>query len=307
MLNNLLLDKRTRMQLESLFCMDETMQSIILYGKAGLGKRVVAEELSRYLLDYGGELPVSEHPDFLSLSSDNGQIGKEEIAYVKEKLRVHPAYAKRKVVLVSDAEKLTNLSQNSLLKILEDDVKDTVFLFVSQVRLLPTIESRCHLVEFYPADMRELSRHFQKIRSDVPLLAILASEGCIGRAVHFAADELFLEKTGKFLKAIRMNDAAAVFEACGMMKEKDPECIMTVFDPEQLYGFFSLLKQIFYHHYLTLCGVRWEDDPLLGNEKYQDTERILSIYKEAEHAQSLCTIKGNFTQNDLFWLLTRLI
>lgn len=77
-------------------------------------------------------------------------ISIETIREAQQKLSLFPYGGKYKVLIINDAHRLNNASQNALLKILEEPNLTTIIILVtSEVdRILPTIQSRCQEVKF---------------------------------------------------------------------------------------------------------------------------------------------------------------
>ncbi|MDD5397244.1 MAG: AAA family ATPase [Candidatus Moranbacteria bacterium] len=68
----------------------------------------------------------------------------------KQSLSLFPYHGKFKVLIINDAHRLTTASQNALLKILEEPNPTTILILVTHEfdRILPTIVSRCQVVNF---------------------------------------------------------------------------------------------------------------------------------------------------------------
>jgi len=76
-------------------------------------------------------------------------IGIEEIKNLQKKILLKPIKSKTKAVILEDAQLLTIEAQNAMLKTLEEPPKHTLILLTADSRgsLLPTIVSRCHVIE----------------------------------------------------------------------------------------------------------------------------------------------------------------
>ncbi|MGY3892802.1 DNA polymerase III subunit delta' [Aeromonas enterica] len=131
----------------------------LLLGDPGLGKAQLAERLARLHLcqqpDRGepcGQchscqlFDKGHHPDLGTLSADSKTIGVEAIREICARLQNSAQLGRGKVVIIPDAERMTESAANALLKTLEEPAGDSLLLLIaSQVsRLLPTILSRCH-------------------------------------------------------------------------------------------------------------------------------------------------------------------
>ncbi|MGL4356637.1 MAG: DNA polymerase III subunit delta' [Aeromonas popoffii] len=131
----------------------------LLLGDPGLGKEQLAERLARLHLcqqpDRGepcGQchscqlFDKGHHPDLATLPADSKTIGVEVIREICARLQNSAQLGRGKVVIIPDAERMTESAANALLKTLEEPAGDSLLLLIaSQVsRLLPTILSRCH-------------------------------------------------------------------------------------------------------------------------------------------------------------------
>ncbi|XAG67463.1 DNA polymerase III subunit delta' [bacterium 19CA06SA08-2] len=131
----------------------------LLLGDPGLGKEQLAERLARLHLcqqpDRGepcGQchscqlFDKGHHPDLGTVTVDNKTIGVEAIREICARLQNSAQLGRGKVVIIPDAERMTESAANALLKTLEEPAGDSLLLLIaSQVsRLLPTILSRCH-------------------------------------------------------------------------------------------------------------------------------------------------------------------
>lgn len=114
--------------------------------------------------------------------------------FLIEKAPAKPTVSRRKVFVVSEAEKLNAHSQNALLKVLEEppDYCCIVLLCTRLEKLLPTTKSRCQTVRFAPIDE---SRIFTKLsgmglqKGPARYFARLA-QGSLGTACRWAELEL---------------------------------------------------------------------------------------------------------------------
>lgn len=131
----------------------------LLLGDPGLGKEQLAERLARLHLcqqsDRGEPcgrchscqlFDKGNHPDLGTISRDSKTIGVEAIREICTRLQGSAQLGRGKVVIIPDAERMTESAANALLKTLEEPAGDSLLLLIaSQVsRLLPTILSRCH-------------------------------------------------------------------------------------------------------------------------------------------------------------------
>ena len=94
------------------------------------------------------------HPDVLVIAKDGASIKLAQIRALKERCRVHPYEARRRVILIEDSQDLTEEASNALLKILEEPPASSLFFLLAPepYSLLPTIVSRCCHIRCRPLD-----------------------------------------------------------------------------------------------------------------------------------------------------------
>ncbi len=132
----------------------------LLHGPAGIGKRLLAEQLMALLLCQRpvearacGEckacqlLAAQTHPDHYVLEPEevDKAIRVDQVRDLVGFVTQTAQLGGRKVILLEPAEAMNLNAANALLKSLEEPSGDTVLLLISHQpsRLLPTIKSRC--------------------------------------------------------------------------------------------------------------------------------------------------------------------
>lgn len=90
------------------------------------------------------------HPDLLFLKAEE-KLGIETIRKIREFLSLKPYQAKNHALVLLVAENLTLDAQNALLKTLEEPTGEAMIILgaASEEQLLPTIISRCHVVNLH--------------------------------------------------------------------------------------------------------------------------------------------------------------
>ena len=90
------------------------------------------------------------HPDLMLISGEGKAIGIDEVRQAATYTRYGPTLAKWKVVIVRDADKLTEDASNSFLKTLEEPVSNVLYILTTtrEQRILKTISSRCQKIYF---------------------------------------------------------------------------------------------------------------------------------------------------------------
>lgn len=114
--------------------------------------------------------------------------------FLIEKASIRPSFSKRRVFVVSEAEKLNPHSQNALLKVLEEPPHYcTVILECTRLeRLLPTTKSRCQIIRFGPIDEDRIVSKLTEMALGRPQAAFFArlAQGSLGLACQWAQLEL---------------------------------------------------------------------------------------------------------------------
>ncbi|MEO0102007.1 MAG: AAA family ATPase, partial [candidate division WOR-3 bacterium] len=122
----------------------------------------------------------------------NYLIHLEEIHNLSAEMRFPPRRAKRRVVLIIDAERLTQEAANALLKTLEEPQPATRFiLLTSRFSLLPaTIRSRCLSIYFPPLSDELIARHLLEMGYEEIFVkrALAFAYGSLRRALDFLAN-----------------------------------------------------------------------------------------------------------------------
>lgn len=147
--------------------------AFLFIGPHHVGKRTTALALARALNcereggDPGGECPscrkITEdaHPDVETVFPQGQFIKVDQVRGISSKLALIPMLARKRVIVISQAERMNLEAANAFLKTLEEPPYDTLIVLCAEnpARLLETIVSRCVPVRFQPlreADLRDL-------------------------------------------------------------------------------------------------------------------------------------------------------
>jgi DNA polymerase III subunit gamma/tau len=109
-------------------------------------------------------ITVGNNVDILEIDAASNR-GIDEIRELKEKIRLSPVSAKRKVYIIDEVHMLTTEAFNALLKTLEEPPEHAMFILcTTEAHKVPeTIVSRCFQIMFKPATEEELVRSFKRI------------------------------------------------------------------------------------------------------------------------------------------------
>ncbi len=192
----------------------------LLAGPEGLGKTAFARELGVALVtacEGCGACADCErarrgaHPDLHVLEREGELIRIEQIEPVIADLSLKPFAAARRVWVIPEAEALNAPAASKLLKSIEEPPSYVFFLLVTDrpERVMPTIVSRCQVVEFRPLGDEQVARHVREAHAlDEGAAAALArlAQGAVERADRLAEDARGPGRRGEYLR----HGAAAV-------------------------------------------------------------------------------------------------
>ena len=88
-----------------------------------------------------------DHPDLLELDASDGKAQVERVRALRAAALTRPYLAERRVFVIRNAERLSESSQNALLKVMEEPPEYARFLLLTAraEALLATVRSRCAL------------------------------------------------------------------------------------------------------------------------------------------------------------------
>lgn len=143
-------------RLEQVIRDDRVSHAYILEGDHCIDKKAFAESFVKGILcpkhlgENCGECSICEkvdhgnYEDLFYVQAEGSSIKDASILQVQDRLKTMP-FGTRNVVIVEDADTMTQRAQNRLLKTLEEPPGRTVILLLSEniENLVPTIQSRC--------------------------------------------------------------------------------------------------------------------------------------------------------------------
>jgi DNA polymerase-3 subunit delta' len=140
------------------------------------------------------QVDARTHPDLAVLASDRVTITIDEVRRLVTSSQYSPSVAHYRVMVVEDADRMTERTSNVLLKALEEPPERTVWILCapSEADLLPTIRSRVRLVRLKVPEPSEVAGLLVQRDGVDPGLALRAAEEAqshIGMAHRLATDE----------------------------------------------------------------------------------------------------------------------
>jgi DNA polymerase-3 subunit delta' len=203
--------------LQSAALRNRLSHAYLFYGMEGIGKRTVAETFAKALncdrlntaapeafpgnndFDSCDRCPScykadrNSHSDIVTVKPDGQFIRVREIRDIQEQMKFAPLEGKRRIFLMTDADRMNSISANALLKTLEEPSRNNLLiLLTSSPHQLPvTILSRCQPVRFNPLNRDTVASFLQKrLSMDTERACAIASSsaGSIGKALEMNDD-----------------------------------------------------------------------------------------------------------------------
>ena len=165
------------------------------------------------------------HPDVEILKSEGLSIKIDEVRELLTRTSWAPSMGGWRVVVMEDADRLTESAANALLKAIEEPGLRTVWLLCAPTLhdILTTIRSRCRHIQLHtPADS-EVAKFLISKHQIAPKMADFAarvSQGHIGRARHLATNEEVRNRRSAILSIPnQLNSVAAAYAAAAKLVE----------------------------------------------------------------------------------------
>jgi DNA polymerase-3 subunit delta' len=137
---------------------------------------------------------AGSHADVTMVRTEKLSIGVDEVRGLVRRSALAPVGRRWQVLIVEDADRLTDQACNALLKAIEEPTDRTVWVLCAPTveDVLPTIRSRCRLVTLTTPTTEDVAAFL--VRTDgvteaLASYAARASQGHIGRARALARDE----------------------------------------------------------------------------------------------------------------------
>ncbi|MEI6427816.1 MAG: DNA polymerase III subunit delta' [Pseudanabaena sp. ELA607] len=179
-------------------------------GASGVGRGMTALAFARCLLGdrkSGHRISAGNHPDVLWVEPtylDKGkmltvkeaeaaglkrktvpQIRLEQIREIAEFVSRPPLESSRSLVILDEAQTMTEAPANALLKTLEEPRHATIILIAPDVgAVLPTLVSRCQKIPFYRLDQNQIMTILQGLGyENLPPEILTLGQGSVGNAI----------------------------------------------------------------------------------------------------------------------------
>ena len=192
---------------------EQNHHAYLFSGESQLEKKVTAEHFIAHLLSIPKEskekypyspilsqIENNTHPDLTRIYPKGKFIQVDDLRHLSKTLSFSPLKGKYRVVLIEDIDQSNAASANSLLKVLEEPPSYVIFILLSRepALLLPTITSRCQIVQFPTLSIEKMTQYLKKEfpekKKESIEKATLWSESSFERAYDFLKDTELVQK-----------------------------------------------------------------------------------------------------------------
>jgi DNA polymerase-3 subunit delta' len=168
---------------------------------------------------------TSGHPDVEIIRTEGLSIKVEEIRELLTRVSWAPSMGGWRVVVMEDADRLTESAANALLKAIEEPGTRTVWLLCAPTLhdVLPTIRSRCRHLQLHTPSIGAVAHvliNRDKISPDMAQFAAKVSQGHIGRARYVATNETARSNRKMIMQMpLQLGSLAAALQAAQSLVE----------------------------------------------------------------------------------------
>jgi len=173
--NQVVGQQRIAQQLSKSIQNGRVSHAYIFVGPKGVGKSKMALEFAKTLncevntgdacdhCLYCRRIDHYNHPDVVWVKPENQSITIDQIRHLQQEFHYKATDSKQKVYIIEQAESMTTVAANSLLKFIEDPHPFvTVILLVENLHmLLATIRSRCQVLYFSSLNPKDIAKLLQ--------------------------------------------------------------------------------------------------------------------------------------------------
>ncbi|WP_067779490.1 DNA polymerase III subunit delta' [Actinomyces vulturis] len=213
----------------------------LVTGPPGSGRSVAAMAFAASLQCTGDEPGCGEcepcrhvmagsHPDVVRVATERLMITVAEVKELINEAQRKPWQGRWRVIVVEDADRMSERTTNVLLKSIEEPPPQTVWVLCtpSAHDVLPTIRSRCRLLTLRVPPAQDVADLLVRRHGADPQLAIRAakaSQSHIGLARHLACDDGAWERRADLLsQPVRMRSVGdAVLAASELVSQAEAE------------------------------------------------------------------------------------
>ncbi|MGI6879335.1 DNA polymerase III subunit delta' [Microbacterium sp. gxy059] len=186
----------------------------LITGPPGSGRSTLALAFAAALIADGPhdeqtmrQVLAGTHPDLTRLRTEGVIITIRQAREIVERSYYAPSTGRYRVIVVEDADRMTERTSNVLLKALEEPPEQTIWVLCapSDADLLPTIRSRVRVLRLRELEVDDVARLLVERTGVDPALAEQAARHAqrhIGMAQRLATDEASRERRDRTLRDV---------------------------------------------------------------------------------------------------------
>jgi DNA polymerase-3 subunit delta' len=220
----------------------------LITGPPGSGRSTLAHAFAAELVGVGNDpvraaqVVAGAHPDVSILATDRVTITIDEVRALVSFSYFSPSTAPYRVVVIEDADRMTERTSNVLLKALEEPPPQTVWVLCapSPADVLPTIRSRMRSITLQVpalADVAALISTREGVDYDQALHAATEAQSHIGMATRLATDADSRRRRDAYVEAVLgVSSVSGSIRAAGTLVElakEDAEALVTKQDSQE--------------------------------------------------------------------------
>ena len=210
------------------------VQSWLFTGPPGSGRSYIAIAFAGALLCNDGGCGACQschlvqsgsHPDLEVVRTEGLSLKIDEVREIIARASWEPSSSRYRVVVIEDAERLTESAANALLKAIEEPGIRTIWLLCAPTieDVLPTIRSRCRqigLITPTTEAVAELLIREEKVSESIANFAARASQGHIGRARFLVREPESRARRDEIITmALSLSDVAGAMSGAARLME----------------------------------------------------------------------------------------
>ena len=188
------------------------------------------------------QVEARSHPDLHVLSTEGVIIKRDDVREIVKRSHYSPSVGRHRVIIVEDADRMTEQTSNFLLKELEEPPERTVWILCapSEADLIPTIRSRVRSVRLQVPSIADVAALLERRDGVDPVLAERAAreaQSHIGMAHRLATNDEARRRRGETLAlALTVRSAATAVATAARFLEiagEDAKAITELRDAEE--------------------------------------------------------------------------
>ena len=193
----------------------------LIVGPAGSGRSTLARAFADTLVsrgtpepDISAQVMAGSHPDVTILATERVTIAIDEVRQLVTQSYFSPSVSPYRVIIIEDADRMTERTSNVLLKALEEPPPRTVWVLCapSIQDVLPTIRSRTRVVTLTTPTAEEVADLIcrrESIDPDRALMAAREAQSHVGMAMRLATDDEVWARRDETVRAVLEVDSVS--------------------------------------------------------------------------------------------------